>query len=132
MSQPVVLFDGVCNLCHTSVRFIIKRDPQARFHFASLQSAPGQSLLARYRAPGDLDTVVLIEDGQCYTRSTAALRICRRLNRLWPVLYVLMVFPRPLRDAVYQWIARNRYRWFGRLEACPLPDPGVRGRFLDG
>jgi predicted DCC family thiol-disulfide oxidoreductase YuxK len=129
--RSVVLFDGVCNLCNRSVLFVIDRDPHGHFAFAPLQSDEGQRLLAAY-APGetDLSSVVLVEGGRAYTRSTAALRIARRLTGLWPLLRVFFLVPRPLRDGVYDWIARNRYRWFGREDACRVPTPELRARFL--
>lgn len=128
----LVLFDGVCNLCNVAVRFIIDRDPAARFRFASLQSSAARSQLDRI--PGDAprpDSIVLVEHGRLFTRSTAALRIARRLRFPWPLLFALIVVPRPLRDAVYDYVARNRYRWFGRREACLVPTAEVRGRFLE-
>ena len=128
-SRAIVLFDGVCNLCNSSVHFIIARDPAARFRFAALDSAAGQRLLAESGLSGSL-SVVLIENGRAYTRSAAALRIARRLRFPWPLLYALIVVPRPLRDAVYDWIARNRYRWFGKREVCMTPTPELRSRFL--
>lgn len=129
MEHPVILFDGVCNLCHGAVRFIIRRDRAARFRFASLQSDTGRRL-AGPGLPAEPDSILLFEEGRRYDRSTAALRIARRLDGAWPLLYAFIVIPRPLRDAVYAWIARHRYRWFGRLETCPLPDPGLADRFL--
>ena len=128
----VILFDGVCNLCNGSVLFVIDRDPRARFRFAALQSDIGGDLLARsgYRGRA-LDSIVLLEDGRVFDRSTAALRIARRLRGGWPLLAAFLVVPRPIRDAVYEWIARNRYRWFGREESCRIPTPELRHRFLD-
>jgi predicted DCC family thiol-disulfide oxidoreductase YuxK len=128
---PIVLFDGVCNLCNGSVQFILKRDPQARFRFASLQSEAGKSLMTEHGLdPDALSSVVVIEDGQAWKESSAALRIARHLPGAWKLLRVFTVIPRPLRDAVYRLIARNRYRWFGRTEACWLPTPELKGRFL--
>lgn len=129
--HPVVLFDGVCNLCNGSVQFILKRDPQGRFRFASLQSEAGRSLMAKHRLDPDvLSSVVLLEDGRVWQESSAALRIARHLPGGWKLLRVFAVIPRPIRDAVYRWIARNRYRWFGKTETCWLPTPELRGRFL--
>jgi predicted DCC family thiol-disulfide oxidoreductase YuxK len=131
-SRSVVLFDGVCNLCNQSILFVIDRDPRARFAFAPLQSTYAREALERQACgAGDLSTIVLLEDGKCYLRSTAALRIARRLSGAWPLLYGLIVVPRPLRDAVYGWVARNRYRWFGRTDACRIPTPELQSRFLD-
>ncbi|UJR84788.1 thiol-disulfide oxidoreductase DCC family protein [Sandaracinus amylolyticus] len=131
--HPIVLFDGVCNLCHGAVQFIVDRDPRATFHFASLQSDRAAALLREHgRTPpaGDPESVVLVEDGRIYEHSTAALRIARRLGGLWPALYAFVIVPRFVRDAVYRLIARNRYRWFGRTEQCRVPTPELRARFL--
>jgi predicted DCC family thiol-disulfide oxidoreductase YuxK len=125
---PVILFDGVCNLCTGSVRFVIARDARARFRFASLQSAVARKLLGER---DQLESVVLVEGGKVYRKSTAALRVARRLDGAWPLLAALLVIPRPLRDAVYDWIGRRRYRWFGRTDACWTPQPGLAERFLD-
>jgi predicted DCC family thiol-disulfide oxidoreductase YuxK len=124
----VVLFDGVCNLCNGAVRFILARDPAGRFRFASLQSEAARRLL---RDDGRAETIVLLEAGKTYTKSTAALRIARGLRFPWPLLYALVAVPRPLRDLVYDWVARHRYRWFGKRETCLLPTPEVRGRFVE-
>jgi predicted DCC family thiol-disulfide oxidoreductase YuxK len=129
--HPIVLFDGVCNLCNGSVQFILKRDSQARFRFASLQSEAGRSLLVQHGLdPEALSSVVVIEGGRVWQESSAALRIARHLPGLWKLLRVFLVIPRPLRDAVYRLIARNRYRWFGKTETCWLPTPELKGRFL--
>jgi predicted DCC family thiol-disulfide oxidoreductase YuxK len=130
--RATVLFDAVCNLCNGSVLFVIDRDPSRHFRFAALQSEAGARLLREHAHGGaDLSSVVLVEDGRLYTRSTAALRIARRLAWPWRLLSALIVVPRPLRDAVYDLVARNRYRWFGRGEACRIPTPELRGRFLE-
>ena len=129
---PIVLFDGLCNFCDTSVNFIIDRDPRGRFRFAPLQSESAKTLLLRHGLDAQqLQSVALIEGGICYTRSTAALRIARRLSGPWPLLYAMIVVPRPLRDLVYDWIARNRYRWFGTRDACRVPTSELRSRFMD-
>ena len=133
-AQHVILFDGVCNLCNASVRFVLKRDPNSHFQFAALQSSAASKLLKEAgRAPEstDLSTIVLIEDGAVYTRSTAALRIARRLGGLWPMFYAFIVVPRPLRDLGYRLIAHYRYRWFGRQDVCMVPTPEIRSRFLE-
>jgi predicted DCC family thiol-disulfide oxidoreductase YuxK len=128
----VVLFDGTCNFCDASVDFIIDRDPKGYFRFAPLQSTAARPFLERCNlAPEHLDNIVLFEDGVCYVRSAAALRIVRRMSGLWPLLCAFAIVPRPFRDALYDWFARNRYRWFGKREACRIPSPEVRGRFLD-
>ena len=130
--HPIVLFDGVCNLCNGSVQFIIRRDPAARFRFASLQSPLGEEL-----GPGSgstrqaVDSVILVEGDRWYKESDAALRIARGMGGAWKALWALRLIPRPLRDAAYRLVARNRYRWFGKQETCWLPTPELRGRFLD-
>lgn len=130
-TSPIVLFDGVCNLCSGSVQFLLKRDPEGRFRFAPLQSDVGRSLLAEHGLAVDrLSSVVLIEDGRAWQESAAALRIARHLPGPWKLLRFFAIFPRPLRDLVYRWIARNRYRWFGKTESCWLPTPELRSRFL--
>ena len=129
--RSVVLFDGVCALCVGSVTFIIDRDPEGRFAFASLQGGAADALRSAYPVPADLDTICLIEDGTLYTRSTAALRVARRLRGPWSLLYGFIVVPRPIRDLVYGFVARNRYRWFGQHDVCRLPAPGVAQRLLD-
>jgi predicted DCC family thiol-disulfide oxidoreductase YuxK len=129
----LVLFDGVCNLCSATVQFIIDRDPAGHFRFAALQSAAGAKALAEHGAApvvGDPDSVMLLEGARVYTHSDAALRVARRLTGLWPVLYAFIVVPRFMRDVLYRFIARNRYRWFGRTEACRIPTPELRARFL--
>lgn len=130
--ERVVLFDGVCHLCQGAVKFIIQRDPVARFRFASLQSEAGARLLKTAGAQGKaLDSVVLIERGTCYTRSAAALRIARGLRYPWPLLYALILVPRGLRDAVYQFVAKHRYGWFGKDETCLVPTRELKERFLE-
>lgn len=129
--EAVVLIDGVCHLCQGLTRFILQRDPAGTFHFASLQSDIGEMLLKEGGLPVDvIDTVVLIEDGRYYTKSAAALRIVRRLKFPWPFLYGLIIIPSPIRNALYRWVARNRYRWFGKDEMCLLPTPDIKDRFL--
>ena len=130
--HDIVLYDGVCNYCNASVRFVIARDPGGRYRFAALQSDVGKSLLADHQLPAEsMETVVLIEGGEVYTRSTAALRVARRLSGVWSLLYVFIILPRPIRDWCYGIFARNRYRWFGRTDVCQIPSPEVRQRFLD-
>jgi predicted DCC family thiol-disulfide oxidoreductase YuxK len=127
-----ILFDGVCNLCNGAVQFVIERDPAARFHFAALQTDAAARLIESTGVRDPLpDSIVLVEDGRVFTRSTAALRIARHLRFPWPAAYVMIVIPRPLRDCIYNFVARNRYAWFGRREACMVPTPALRARFLE-
>jgi predicted DCC family thiol-disulfide oxidoreductase YuxK len=130
-AQNVVLFDGVCNLCNGWVRFVIARDPRARFRFASLQSSFGVEVLRRHcLAPDFLGSILLLERGVLFAKSDAVLRIAGGLRWPWPLLAVFRLVPRALRDVVYDWVARNRYRWFGKRESCPLPSPQHTARFL--
>jgi len=124
------MFDGVCNLCNGAVRFIIHYDPHARFLFTALQSEPGAEMRRGFGIRDDVDSIILIEGEHVYTHSTAALRIARGLVGLWPLLYVLILVPRPIRDVVYRFIARNRYRWFGKKDVCMIPTPALKARFL--
>jgi predicted DCC family thiol-disulfide oxidoreductase YuxK len=129
---PVVLFDGVCNLCNGSVRFVIERDPHKHFQFAPLQSETATTLIGGTANPLAMpDSIVLVDDGRFYVRSTAALRIARRLRFPWPLLWVFMAVPRPLRDWVYDVIARHRYGWFGKRDTCMVPTKEIRDRFLE-
>lgn len=132
VEPAVVLFDGVCNLCNASIHFIIDRDPRGRFRFAALQSDAGAEILRQAGLDAaDLSSLVLWEGGRAYRYSTAALRIARRLSWPWPLLAVFLLIPAFLRDPVYRFIARNRYRWFGKSETCRVPTPELRARFLD-
>lgn len=127
---PLILFDGVCNLCTQTVLFIIRRDAEKRFKFAAMQSPVGQELLKRLELPHeDFKTFVLIEEGRHYVKSAAALRVARGLKGLWPLLYVFMLVPGPIRDFVYDRVARNRYRLFGRRETCLAPSADLKDRF---
>lgn len=134
--RPVVLFDGVCNLCNGAVQFIIRRDPTGRFGFAPLDSAAARNLLAGAALPAPLpDSIVLVEPRpdlppRVSVRSTAVLRIARGLRFPWPLVYALIVVPRPIRDWMYTRIARNRYRWFGKRDSCIMPTPDLRSRFI--
>lgn len=125
------MFDGVCNLCNASVQFVIKRDRDNTFKFASLQSAYGQQLMQREGfSTENLTSFILVENGKAYRRSTAALRVAKQLPGAWPLLYVFILVPPFIRNAVYDFIAANRYRWFGKQEACMVPTPELRSRFI--
>lgn len=134
MNEPtLILFDGVCNLCDATVRFIAANDPRGRFRFAPLQSAAAVRLLARHgRSPGLPGSIITIDADGVHERSTAALRIASGLRAPWCWLGALTAIPARLRDPVYDLVARNRYRWFGRREVCRLPSPNLAGRFLSG
>jgi predicted DCC family thiol-disulfide oxidoreductase YuxK len=129
--KPVILFDGICNLCNGSVLFIIKRDRSATFSFAALQSAYGQSQLAKFGLPAsELNTILLIKDGKVFNRSNAALEIAKGLDGLWPMFYAFKIVPSFIRNVAYDFIAKNRYRWFGKQEACMIPTPELNARFI--
>jgi len=128
VSGPVVLFDGECHLCHGAVRWIIRRDRRGEFRFASLQSAAARRWTAGWGALPD--SVVLVDEAGVHTQSTAALRIAGRLGWPYSWLGVFRLVPRGVRDGVYGWIARNRYRWFGRRDACVMPTPELAARLL--
>jgi predicted DCC family thiol-disulfide oxidoreductase YuxK len=134
VDQPyLLLFDGVCNLCQGVVQFIIERDPEGYFTFASQQSEVGQALLARLGIATDADGlgtgIVLLRGDQYWTASTAVLQIVRHLRRGWPLIYAGIILPRRWRDALYFWVGRHRYGWFGKQEACWLPRPELAARF---
>lgn len=129
---PVILFDGVCNLCNSSVQYVIRHDKDAVFKFASLQSDTGQQLLHKYQLPqNNFNSFVLVEDDKVYTRSGAALRVARKLSGIVKLLYGFIIVPAFLRDAVYNFIARNRYKWFGKKDTCMIPTPALKSRFLN-
>ena len=131
LPTPLLLFDGQCNLCNQTVQFVIERDPAGTISFASLQSDVGQALLKEYGlVTNDFDTILLFDNQQVYQRSSAALRVSRYLSGAWSWLSVLLVVPPFVRNAVYSWVARNRYRWFGKTEQCWLPTPDLRSRFI--
>ena len=133
MNKGVVIFDGYCNFCSRSVLFILRRDKKGCFTFAASQTVEGKEILDRYRL-GELarHSIVLIEQGMVYRKSTAALRIARHLTGGWRVLYAFTIIPRKLRDFIYDLMARNRYRVFGMRDRCFVPEPEIRDRFLSG
>ena len=127
----VVLFDGVCTLCNGTVNFLIDRDPSQKLKFAPLQSDAGLALLKEHQLDEALNTIILVQEGAVYQRSTAVLRITRQLSGGWPLLSVLLLVPAVIRDGVYNLVARHRYRWFGQSERCRVPTPELRERFLE-
>ncbi len=130
--RALLLFDGVCNLCNGFVNFVLDADSEGYFLLGALQSDAARPYLRTFDVdPEAIDSVVLIENGRLYTRSTAALRILRRLGAPWSLLYALIAVPAPLRDWVYDVIAANRYQWFGKREQCRMPTPELRARFLE-
>jgi predicted DCC family thiol-disulfide oxidoreductase YuxK len=128
----IVLFDGVCNLCNRSVQFILRHDRKKKFKFASLQGKTGQALLQQYGiGQNEPNSFVLINDGKVYTRSTAVMRMLKMLGGGWALFYFFIIIPVFIRDGVYNWVARNRYKWFGKRDSCMLPGPALKDRFLD-
>lgn len=131
MEKQVILFDGICNLCNSSVQFVIQRDADVKFNYAALQSSAGQQILKEHHLPStDFYSIVLIKDGKVYQRSRAALEIARGLSGLWPLMYAFVIVPPFIRNGVYNWIAKNRYRWFGEKDECMIPTPELKSRFL--
>ena len=132
-NNPILLFDGVCTLCNGAVRFIIERDSKARFKFASLQSNFGQAALHRLKLPThEFDSYVLLDNGKHYFRSTSAIRVYSQLDGVfWKFISAFYLIPTPVRDAVYAWVARNRYKWFGKDDTCMIPTPDITKRFVD-
>jgi predicted DCC family thiol-disulfide oxidoreductase YuxK len=129
--EAVILFDGVCNFCNSAVNFVIKKNARQNILFTPMQSAAGQKLLEFYHLPADdMKSFIFIENDNVYKQSTAALKVCRYLRGLWPLCYGFIIVPKFIRDGVYNWIAKNRYKWFGKKEACMIPTPEVKARFL--
>lgn len=130
-AYPIILFDGVCNLCNGAVQFIIERDSKAKLKFAALQSDIGVNLVKKHQLSEQfLDTIVLIENGNAYVRSEAVLRLSRHLDGYWSWLYGLLIVPKFVRDSLYNFIGKNRYQWFGKEESCMMPTPDLQLRFL--
>jgi predicted DCC family thiol-disulfide oxidoreductase YuxK len=129
--KTIILFDGVCNFCNGSVNFIIKRDKKNRFLFAPLQSDFGKEFLSSYELSStDLDSVIVFHEGKVLQKSQAALAVTSHLGFLWPMLSIFKIFPTFILDFFYDFIARNRYRFFGKKDACMIPTPEVRAKFL--
>ncbi len=130
-TQHVILFDGVCNFCNSTVNFTLKRNSKADILFTPMQSAAGQKLLGQHNLPpDDMKSFVFIENNTVYNRSTAALKVCKHLRGLWPLCYGFIIVPKFIRDGIYNWIAKNRYKWFGKKETCMIPTQEVKTRFL--
>ncbi|MFJ8237308.1 thiol-disulfide oxidoreductase DCC family protein [Ureibacillus sp. NPDC094379] len=125
----IILFDGECHFCDQSVQFIIKRDLRKQFKFASIQGEIGQKLLQQHGVPTTLDSIVLIEDGKIYTKSSAVLRICKKLDRLWKLFYVFIIVPTPIRNVIYDLFAKNRHK-LNKSNQCRIPSKDDLERFL--
>ncbi|WP_203295764.1 thiol-disulfide oxidoreductase DCC family protein [Luteirhabdus pelagi] len=131
--KKIILFDGVCNLCNSSIVFIIKRDKRDMFRFAALQESIGQALIAKHNIDtSKTDSIILVDGDTHYEKSSAALRIARHLSGGWPLLSAFLILPKFIRNAVYDYIAKNRYKWFGKKESCMIPTPELKSKFLYG
>lgn len=128
--ERIILFDGICNLCNNSVQFILKRDQAGIFKFASFQSEAGEKLLKQHGFKGELNSFILIDHGKVFRKSSAALRVAGKLHGFWKLLVVFQIMPPFLRDLIYDFVAKNRYRWFGKKDSCMLPSPEWKKRFL--
>jgi len=130
--HPIILFDGICNLCNASVQYVIRHDSKQIFRFASLQSRFGQEILSNNNLPvNDFNSFVLFDDSKIFTRSTAALKVARKLNGFIKLLYAFIIIPKFIRDAIYNIIAKNRYKWFGKKNECMIPTAELKSLFLD-
>jgi predicted DCC family thiol-disulfide oxidoreductase YuxK len=133
-NNPVIFFDGICNLCNTSVNFIIRHDKAGNFRFASLQSEFAKAFIENSASlkNGTIfpDSLILVEDGKVYFRSETALRIAGKMDGIWKGLVIFRIIPRKWRDFLYDFIAKNRYQWFGKRQSCMVPAPDISGRFL--
>lgn len=131
-NKSIIFFDGVCNLCNASVNFVIKHDKKAQFLFASFQSDAAKEILLHFNLKNfDSETVILVEGQKLYDKSTAALKIAKRLDGGFKLFYAFLILPKNFRDWIYDLIAKNRYRWFGKRENCIIPSAKLKNRFLD-
>ncbi len=132
--KQIILFDGVCNFCNGAVNFIIDRDKQGKFAFASLQSAIGKEIIKEYNLSAQypaLDSIVLVKNNRCYVKSRAALEIAKKLDGGWPLCYVFIIIPRFACDFFYDLLAKYRYKLFGKTESCRIPGPHIKNRFIE-
>ncbi|ADR23221.1 hypothetical protein MATR_29300 [Marivirga tractuosa] len=128
--KPIIFFDGLCNLCNGAINFIIDRDKKSYFKFAPLQSSIADSHIPKSISQ-NTDSIILLESGKLYSKSSAALRIARNLDGAWKVFYVFIVIPKFIRDFIYELIAKNRYKWFGKRDKCRMPTEDIKNRFLE-
>ncbi|WKZ70995.1 MAG: thiol-disulfide oxidoreductase DCC family protein [Melioribacteraceae bacterium] len=129
-SGQIILFDGVCNFCNGSVNFLIKRDPNGIFKFAPLQSEIGQQLITKNNITGEIDSIILVKENIVYIKSDALIEIIKELKWYWRMFSVVKILPRKFRDLLYDLIANNRYKWFGKMDSCMIPDENVKSRFI--
>ncbi|SCY03183.1 Predicted thiol-disulfide oxidoreductase YuxK, DCC family [Nonlabens sp. Hel1_33_55] len=132
MEKKIVLFDGVCNLCNKAVTFIIEHDPKDEFRFAALQSDIGEELLAKHNIDrSKIDSIILIKENKAYIKASAALRIAKDLKGPISLVYIFVILPKFITNTVYDFIARNRYDWFGKKDNCMIPTTDLKSKFLD-
>ena len=132
MEKKIVLFDGVCNLCNKAVTFIIEHDPKDEFRFAALQSDIGEELLAKHNIDrSKIDSIILIKEDKAYIKASAALRIAKDLKGLISLVYIFVILPKFITNTIYDFIARNRYDWFGKKDNCMIPTTDLKSKFLD-
>ena len=130
--EKIVVFDGVCNFCNYWINFAVKRDRRKKLKFTTLQGETAKKLLPQFNInPTSLSSVIFIDKGKAYTQSSASIRICKYMNGGWKLFYGLIIVPKFIRDVIYNWIARNRYKWFGKKDSCMVPTAELRERFLD-
>lgn len=130
--KPIIFFDGVCNLCNSSIQFILKRDTNELFLFSSLQSDAAKDILLQYNLENfDLSSIILLENGVIYQKSTAILKITKKLSGIYKYGYAFIIIPKFIRDGIYSFIAKNRYKWYGKRDACMLPTAALKLRFLE-
>ncbi|MGM7681925.1 thiol-disulfide oxidoreductase DCC family protein [Cytobacillus sp. Hm23] len=130
-TTPIIVFDGVCNLCNGAVQFLLKRDKRDALRFTAMQSEVAKELLVTYQVPTNVDSFVFINGNKYYIKSTAALQVSKYLSGLWKVFYLCIIIPVPIRDFIYDWVAKNRFKWFGRRTECMLPTPETKKKFLN-
>lgn len=130
-THKIILFDGVCNLCNGAINYVIKRDQKNVFKFAALQSEIGQELTAKFKIDGSkVDSIILIDGDKHHEKSTAALYIAKHLSGAYPLLFGFIIVPKFIRNAVYDYVARNRYKWFGKKDKCMIPTAELKNKFL--
>ena len=130
-NKTILLFDGYCNLCHASVQFVLKHEKKRDTYFTSLQSKTGMEILTYYSIdPLVTDSLVLIENNKAYIKSSAALRLAKHLKGIFPLAFGFIIIPPFIRNCVYDFIAKNRYKWYGKKDSCLIPDPELAKRFL--
>jgi predicted DCC family thiol-disulfide oxidoreductase YuxK len=129
--KKILLFDGVCNLCNSSVTFVIARDKKDLFRFAAIQEPTGAALIKKFGIDtSKTDSIILIDGEKAFVKSTAALKVARHLGGAYPLLYAFMIVPNFIRNWVYDYVAKNRYKWFGKKESCMIPTPELKSKFL--